>query len=170
MLQSITECYRVLQTVTERYRVLQSVIEYYIVLQSVTKCYRVFGLLLSATEYNIVLQTITEYYRVFLAHLLGPISGLVSIIATFIYIFVRFSVLFLFHRLSHNLKVCQLWQGVKTSPGTLSATTRPADVLGLNCSTVTIGWLACEQMCLQNIFRKCCISSFLLSCDTVPTI
>ena len=30
------------------------------------------------TEYSRVLQNITEYYRVFLAHLLGPISGLVS--------------------------------------------------------------------------------------------
>ena len=43
---------------------LQSVTEYNRVLQSITK-------------YNRVLQNITEYYRVFLAHLLGPISGLV---------------------------------------------------------------------------------------------
>ena len=43
---------------------LQSVIEYYRVLQSIAKYYR-------------VLQNITEYYRVFLAHLLGPIFGLV---------------------------------------------------------------------------------------------
>ena len=54
MLQSVTECYRVLQSVIEYYRVLQSI-----------------------TEYNRVLQNITEYYRVFLAHLLGPIFGLV---------------------------------------------------------------------------------------------
>ena len=43
---------------------LQSVAEFFRVLQSVAECYR-------------VLQSITEYYRVFLAHLLGPISGLV---------------------------------------------------------------------------------------------
>ena len=55
MLQSVTECYRVLQSVTE----------YYIVLQS-------------TAEYCRVLQNITEYYRVFLAHLIGPIFGLVS--------------------------------------------------------------------------------------------
>ena len=54
MLQSITEYYRVFQSVTEYNRVLQSI-----------------------TEYNRVLKNITEYYRVFLAHLLGPISGLV---------------------------------------------------------------------------------------------
>ena len=58
MLQSVTECYRVLQSVTECYRVLQSVAE----------CYRVYR----------VLQSVTECYRVFLAHLLGPISGLVT--------------------------------------------------------------------------------------------
>ena len=45
---------------------LQSVIEYYRVLQSIAKYYR-------------VLQNITEYYRVFLAHLIGPIFGLVDI-------------------------------------------------------------------------------------------
>ena len=55
MSQSITECYRVLESVTKCYRVLQSV----------TECYR-------------VLQSVTECYRVFLAHLLGPISGLVN--------------------------------------------------------------------------------------------
>ena len=44
---------------------LQSVIEYYRVLQSIAEYYR-------------VLQNITEYYRVFLAHLIGPIFGLVS--------------------------------------------------------------------------------------------
>ena len=43
---------------------LQSVIEYYRVLQSIAEYYR-------------VLQNITKYYRVFLAHLLGPIFGLV---------------------------------------------------------------------------------------------
>ena len=45
-------------------------------LESVTECYRV---LQSITENSRVLQNIKEYYRVFLAHLLGPISGLVSI-------------------------------------------------------------------------------------------
>ena len=44
-------------------------------LESVTECYRV---LQSITENSRVLQNIKEYYRVFLAHLLGPISGLVS--------------------------------------------------------------------------------------------
>ena len=45
-------------------------------LQDVRECYTV---LHSVTEYNIVLQNIAEYYRVFLAHLLGPIPGLVVI-------------------------------------------------------------------------------------------
>ena len=45
---------------------LQGVIEYYRVLQSIAKYYR-------------VLQNIREYYRVFLAHLLGPIFGLVFV-------------------------------------------------------------------------------------------
>ena len=53
MLQSITELYRVLQGIAENYRVLQSVTECYRVLQSTTK-----------TNTN-------------LAHLLGPIFGLV---------------------------------------------------------------------------------------------
>ena len=44
-------------------------------LQSVTECLSV---LQSITEYIRVLQNITEYYRLFLAHLLGPISGLVE--------------------------------------------------------------------------------------------
>ena len=44
-------------------------------LQSITECCRV---LQSITEYYRVLQSITEYYRVFLAHLLGPIFGLVQ--------------------------------------------------------------------------------------------
>ena len=44
-------------------------------LESVTECYRV---LQSITENSRVLQNIKEYYRVFLAHLLGPISGLVN--------------------------------------------------------------------------------------------
>ena len=70
MLQSIIE----LQSVTECYRVLQSVTKYYRVLQSVTECYRV---LESVTEYYRVLQSITGYHRIFLAHLLGPIFGLV---------------------------------------------------------------------------------------------
>ena len=34
-------------------------------------------MLLFVTECFRVLQSVTEYYRVFLAHLLGPISGLV---------------------------------------------------------------------------------------------
>ena len=67
MLQSATECYKVLQSVTECYRMLQSITEYYRVLRSIT-------------EYNRVLQNITEYYRVFLAHLLGPISWLVLLV------------------------------------------------------------------------------------------
>ena len=100
------------------------------------------------------------------------LKNIFSIIATSIYIFVSFSCFF-FHRMSHNRMVCRLWQGVKTSPGTLSATTRPADVLGLNCSTVTIGWLACEQLFLQDIVRNICIPSFRyfapLSCDAVRT-
>ena len=41
-------------------------------LQCVTECY-----IQSIKEYKRVLQKITEYYRVFLAHLLGPIFGLV---------------------------------------------------------------------------------------------
>ena len=36
-------------------------------------------MLQSITEYSRVIQNITEHYRVFLAHLLGPISGLVFI-------------------------------------------------------------------------------------------
>ena len=48
-----------LQSVTERKRVLQRVTESYRVLQSVTEC-----------------------YRVILAHLLGPISGLVDVEAS----------------------------------------------------------------------------------------
>ena len=63
MLQSITECYRVLQSVQECYRVLQSITEYYRVLQSIT-------------EYNRAFQSITKTN---LAHLLGPIFGLVFI-------------------------------------------------------------------------------------------
>ena len=66
ILQSLTECYRVLQSIAEYCRVLQSVTGCYRVLQSVRACKR-------------VLQSVTECYRVFLAHLLGPISGLVSI-------------------------------------------------------------------------------------------
>ena len=70
MLQNVTECCRVLQSVIECCRVLQSV-------RSVTECYRV---LQSITEYNRVSENITEYYRVFLAHLLGPIFGLVLLL------------------------------------------------------------------------------------------
>ena len=54
MLQSTTEYYKVLQSVTERYRVLQSVTKYYRVLRSITKTN--------------------------LAHLLGPIFGLVLLL------------------------------------------------------------------------------------------
>ena len=43
-------------------------------IKSITVCYRV---LQSVTECYRVLQSVTEYYRVFLAHLLGPIFGLV---------------------------------------------------------------------------------------------
>ena len=57
---------------------LQSVIEYYRVLQSIAKYYR-------------VLQNIREYYRVFLAHLLGPIFGLVYI---FVSVFIGFAPFF----------------------------------------------------------------------------
>ena len=53
-------------------------------LQSVTECYRV---LQSITENSRVLQNIKEYYRVFLAHLLGPISGLVFSLASFLLLF-----------------------------------------------------------------------------------
>ena len=60
MLQSITECYRVLQSITKCYRVLQSFTEFYRVLQSITEYYRVIQ---SITEYYRVLQSITEYYR-----------------------------------------------------------------------------------------------------------
>ena len=61
---SLQKSYRVLENVAEFCRVLQSVTECHKVLQSVTKSYR-------------VLQSVREYYRVFLAHLLGPIFGLV---------------------------------------------------------------------------------------------
>ena len=74
VLQSITEHLGVLQNITEYNRVLQSIKEYYRVLHSITEYYRV---LQSITEYYRILQSITECYRVFLAHLLGPISGLV---------------------------------------------------------------------------------------------
>ena len=36
-------------------------------------------MLQSVAEYYRVLQSVSEYYRVFLAHLLGPISGFVSL-------------------------------------------------------------------------------------------
>ena len=74
VLESIAECCRVLQSITEYYRVLQSITECYRVLQSVTEYYRV---LQSVREYYRVLQSIIEFYRVFLAHLLGPVFGLV---------------------------------------------------------------------------------------------
>ena len=60
-MQSITEYYIALQSITEYYRGLQSITEYYRVLQSITEYYK-------------VLQSITETN---LAHLLGPIFGLV---------------------------------------------------------------------------------------------
>ena len=65
MLQSVTECYRLLQTVTEQHRVIESITDNCRVLQNVIECY------------SRVLQSVTECYRVFLAHLLGPIFGLV---------------------------------------------------------------------------------------------
>ena len=88
MLQSVTECYRVLQGITEYYRVLQSITDYYRVLQSIKEYYRILQIirvLQGITEYQRVLQSITEHYRVLqsikktnLAHLLGPIFGLVG--------------------------------------------------------------------------------------------
>ena len=51
MLQSVTECYKVLQSVTECCRVSQCVAEFYRVLESFTEYYR-------------ILQSNTEYYRV----------------------------------------------------------------------------------------------------------
>ena len=74
MLQSVTECYRILQSITECYRVVQSSTEYYRVLQSSTEYYRV---LQNVTDCYRLKQSIAEYYRVFLAHLLGPIFGLI---------------------------------------------------------------------------------------------
>ena len=53
-------------------------------LESVTECYRV---LQSITENSRVLQNIKEYYRVFLAHLLGPISGLVILMEALLLLF-----------------------------------------------------------------------------------
>ena len=86
MLQSVKECYRVLQSDTECYRVLQSVTEYDRVLESVTQCYRVlesvtecYRVLQSVTEDYRVLQCITKYYKANLAHLLGPIFGLILV-------------------------------------------------------------------------------------------
>ena len=76
-----TEYYRVLQGITGYHRVLRSITEYYRVLQGITEHYR--GLQ-SITRYQRVLQNITKYYIVLqsikktnLAHLLGPIFGLV---------------------------------------------------------------------------------------------
>ena len=43
-------------------------------LESIAECYRV---LQSVTDYHRVLQSTTDYYIVNLAHLLGPILGLV---------------------------------------------------------------------------------------------
>ena len=84
MLQSATECYRVLQSITECYSVLQSVTECYRVLLSVSECCRVlqsvtayYRVLQIITEYFRLIQSITDYYKVFLVHLRGPIFGLV---------------------------------------------------------------------------------------------
>ena len=83
-MQSITEYERVIRSITECQRVLQSITEYYRVLQTISECYRV---LQSITEYYRVLQGITEHCTVlqsikktYLAHLLGPIFGLVFIL------------------------------------------------------------------------------------------
>ena len=75
-IKSLIHVFRIsrLKSIREYYRVLQSIIEYYRVLQGVTECYRV---LQRITEYYRVLQSVTKYHRVFLAHLHGPISGLV---------------------------------------------------------------------------------------------
>ena len=66
VLQSVTECYRVLKSFTEFYRVLQSNTEYYRVSKSITEYYR-------------VLQSIKSITKTNLAHLLGPIFGLVLV-------------------------------------------------------------------------------------------
>ena len=63
--RGITQYNRVLLCVPECYRILQSIIEYYRVLQSFTEYYRVLKCIKSITRTN-------------LAHLLGPIFGLVS--------------------------------------------------------------------------------------------
>ena len=44
--------------------------------QSVTECDRVFQ---SISEYYKVIESVAEYYEVFLAHLLGPIFGLIIV-------------------------------------------------------------------------------------------
>ena len=49
-------------------------------------------MLQSITEYYRVLQSVTECYRVFLAHLLGPIFGLVCVKSAS---FVVFGIIFL---------------------------------------------------------------------------
>ena len=84
MLQSVRECHRVLQSVTEWHRVSQSGTECHRLSQSVTECYRMLQIVTachrvskSVTECHRVSQSVTEYYRVFLAHLIGPILGLV---------------------------------------------------------------------------------------------
>ena len=104
-MQSITEYYRVLQSITEYYRALQCITEYNKVLQSITECYRV---LQSIAKYYKVLQSITKTN---LAHLLGPILGLLM----WFYIFV---VLFAHHIStqvslgpSPSTMVCRGWNG-----------------------------------------------------------
>ena len=91
MLQGVTECHRVsqchrvLHSIKEYNRILQSISEYHRVLQSITKYFKVLQII---TEYYRVLHSITKYYKVLksikktktnLAHLLGPIFGLVKV-------------------------------------------------------------------------------------------
>ena len=65
-IQSLRDVFQIsrLKSIRKYQRALMSVTEYNRVLQSVAECCR-------------VLQSVTECYRVFLAHLLGPIFGLV---------------------------------------------------------------------------------------------
>ena len=90
MLQSLTECYKVLQSISKYNKVSLSIKKYNKVLQSITKYYRV---LQSITKYCKGLQSITKYFKIDnselyykelqsitkinLAHILGPIFGLV---------------------------------------------------------------------------------------------
>ena len=74
-MQSIAEYYRVLQSITGYCRLLTRITECYRVPQSITEYYR---LLQSITEYYRVLQSIESITKTNLAHLLGPIFGLVG--------------------------------------------------------------------------------------------